>query len=94
MKKFIATLVLVAFAFLVVGCGQPKTIDGVTYDTYGFINADTKKNPKIRYEVCTGNVIWSVLLAGGLIAPVYFIGFSLFNPIGLNTDNTFVPGRI
>jgi hypothetical protein len=94
MKKLVATFVLVAFALLAAGCGQPKTIDGVTYDTYGFINADTKKNPKIRYEVSTGNVIWSILLGAGLIAPVYFIGFSLYNPIGLNNDNTFVPGRI
>jgi len=93
MKKLIATLVLICFAFLVVGCGQPKTIDGVTYDTYGFINADTKKNPKIKYEVSTGNVILSVIFFGSVIAPVYFIGFSLYNPIALN-DNTFVPGKI
>jgi len=93
MKKIIATLVLISFAFLVVGCGQPRTIDGVTYDTYGFINSDTKKNPKIKYEVSTGNVIWTVILFGSVVAPVYFLGFSLFNPIAPN-DNNFVPGRI
>jgi hypothetical protein len=93
MKKFIATFVLTAFTFLTVGCGQPKTIDGVTYDTYGFMNADTKKNPKIKYEISTGNVIWSVILFSSVVAPVYFIGFSLYNPIALN-DNNFIPGKI
>ena len=29
-----------------------------------------------------GNVVWSVLLVETVIAPIYFLGFSLFEPVG------------
>ena len=92
-NKVIASILILVFMVFAVGCGQPKNINGVTYDTYGFINADTHKNPNIKYEVSTGNVIWSIVFFSSVIAPVYFIGFSLYNPISPN-DNTFVPGVV
>jgi len=92
-NKVIASVLILVFMVFAIGCGQPKSINGTTYDTYGFINQDTKKNPNIQYEVSTGNVLWSVVLFGSVVAPVYFIGFSLFNPIAPK-DNTFIPGVI
>jgi len=92
-NKIVASVLIAVFMSLAVGCGQPKSINGVEYDTYGFLNQDTKKNPNIKYEVSVGNVVWSVILFETIVAPVYFFCFSLYNPIAPN-DNTFVPGKV
>lgn len=82
MKRLTIALVL---AGLLVGCGQPQTltIDGKIkeYPTYGLFNSDEKKSDKVCYELSIGNTIWGVLLFETIIAPVYFFGFSLFNPV-------------
>ncbi len=80
MKKI---LCLILIAIFLAGCGDTKLIDGITYDTYGFIDQDDKKNPDIKYELIIGNVVWSVLLAGTIVAPLYFAGFSIYEPIGI-----------
>lgn len=82
MKRFVAALTLTAFLGVVSGCGDTKVIDGVEYDTYGLLNEDTKKNPNIQYELIVGNLVWGILLVETLFAPVYFFGFSLFEPVG------------
>lgn len=69
-------------AMALTGCAQPKTICGVTYDSYGLLNSDDKKNPEIEYRLVVGNLIWGILLAETIIAPVYFFGFSIFEPVG------------
>ena len=83
MRKFIATvLILAIFGGSLAACGHRRTIDGVTYDTYGLLNQDDKKNPDIQYEIIWGNIIWGALLVETIIAPIYFFGFSCFQPIG------------
>jgi len=68
-----------------VGCGDTKIIDGIEYDTYGLINDDEKKNPNIQYEVIWGNVVWGAILVETIVAPIYFFGFSLWEPVGKKT---------
>ena len=46
------------------------------------LNEDSKKNPDIEYEPIWGNIVWGIILIETIIAPVYFFGFSLFEPIG------------
>lgn len=87
MKRFIAGILIVSCLFGLFGCADPKTINGVTYDTYGLLNADDKKNPNISYKVSIGNVVWSVILVETVIAPIYFIGFSLYEPVGVKRTN-------
>jgi len=83
MKKIIVVMVLVCFSACgLMGCGSTKSINGVEYDTYGLLNADAKKNPDIEYEVIWGNVFWGIVLSETIIAPVYFFGFSIFEPVG------------
>ena len=84
MKKIIACIII---ASLLAGCGAPLDVtqaDGSTktYPTYGFFNQKTEKSDKMCYEVSVGNVVWSIILFETVIAPVYFIGFSLYNPTG------------
>lgn len=74
-KRFIMLLIIL---LMLVGCGSSKEIDGVDYETYGFINRDEIRNPKIKYQIVTGNVVWGIILC---VAPVYFFGFSLYEPV-------------
>lgn len=83
-KKGICLVVALLFLFstTLTGCGNTKSIDGKEYDTYGLLNRDTKKNNNIEYEVIIGNLILGILFVETIIAPIYFFGFDLFQPIG------------
>jgi len=83
MKRFIAGTLIAVCLFGLFGCASPKNINGIRYDTYGILNASDKKNPNISYEVSIGNIIWSALLVETIIVPIYFIGFDLYEPVGV-----------
>jgi len=68
---------------LFTACSDNKIIDGRVYETYGFLNEDEVKAPNVRYRLVAGNLVWSILLGETIIAPVYFIGFDLFEPVEL-----------
>ena len=87
MKKFISMILIFIFCVFMSGCGDVKTINGVTYDTYGIISYVSDKNPDIKYKVIAGNVIWSVILCETVIAPIYFIGWSIMEPVGVLDKN-------
>jgi hypothetical protein len=93
MKKTLIKTVagLAAATLILTGCGSPQelTVAGKSkeYPTYGFINADTMKSANVCYEVSIGNVIWSIVLVETIAAPIYFLGFSLFNPVSVKNPN-------
>lgn len=81
---------ILLLGFLVISlscCGDTKVINGVEYDTYGLISADQDKNLDIEYRPIWGNIIWGSLLCETIIAPIYFFGFSMFEPVGLLPRN-------
>lgn len=80
MRQAIAASMIALLALS--GCADTKTICGATYDSYGLFNADDKKNPDIQYKLVVGNLIWGVILFETIIAPVYFFGFSIMEPVG------------
>jgi len=80
MKPVLRAAVLLPALLTLTGCAKEKTINGTTYDVYGLLNADEKKNPDIQYEVCWGNVVWGVVFVETIVAPIYFFGFALFEP--------------
>ena len=85
--KVIRTIVsIVLVAAVLGGCAKSKNICGIEYQPYGLLNSDDKKNPAIEYEVVLGNVVWGTVLFESVIAPIYFAGFSLFQPIGPKSD--------
>ena len=91
MKKVVAVAVILSM-LLIVGCGDKMIIDGRTYDTYGVFTMEDGKNPDIQYRLIIGNVVWSILLFQTIVMPVYFIGWSLYEPVGLKEN--FIPGVV
>lgn len=82
MNRAFTIATAIALALSLSACAKPHTMCGVTYDSYGLLNADDKKNPDVQYEIVWGNVIWSVILVETVVMPIYFFGFSIFQPVG------------
>ncbi len=78
-KRFIAVLLA---ATILMGCGSNMVIDGKEYETYGLFNKEEVRSSSVKYKLITGNVVWSIVLCSSIIVPVYFFGFSLYEPIG------------
>lgn len=81
-KKMLSVVLAVILLFSLVACGSDKVISGVNYETKGLLTLD-EKSDKIQYKVIIGNVIWGVLLFETIVFPVYFFGFSMYEPVGL-----------
>lgn len=84
MKKVISIILLCSLFF---SCGSSLIIDDKKYQTYGIINEDDIKDHNIDYDFVWGNLFWSVVLAQTIIAPIYFIGFDIFEPVGKKGGN-------
>lgn len=81
MKKIAALLVILSLLTMTYGCGDTKVINGIEYDTYGLFNSEEQQNPDIKYRIIIGNVVWSIILVETIVAPIYFIGFSMYEPV-------------
>ena len=81
MIKLVSSAIILVILLNVSGCGDVKTIDDITYDTYGLFDEGSQRNKDIEYELIIGNIVWSIILVETIIAPVYFIGFSIYEPI-------------
>jgi len=83
MKKIlIVVLMMVMVMVMVTACSSSKVIDGKEYKPYGLIDKDDVKDPDIEYELVVGNLVWGCFLVETIIAPVYFFGFDLWEPVG------------
>ncbi len=87
MKK-LGLAVLISTSLIFAGCGRELETPKKTYPTYGILNQDKLRSENVCYEVSIGNVVWSIILIETIIAPVYFIGFSIFNPVRLKKSPT------
>ncbi len=85
MRKFIVKVLIVALlATSLTGCGDNKIIKGKNIPTYGLFSLGDKYEG-VEYKVIIGNVVWGILLIETIIAPIYFFGFSLYEPVGIDT---------
>jgi len=81
-RKVNAILAAGLVALSLSACAQSKVINGVEYRGYGLVNKEDRKNPNIEYKIVWGNVIWAAILVESVVAPVYFIGWSIMEPVG------------
>jgi hypothetical protein len=84
MKKLL--VVLVVFIVLVSGCADGLRVGDKWYTSYGVLNEHSKKCPEVEYEVCWGNVVWACILIETIVFPLYFFGFSIFEPVRLKEE--------
>lgn len=56
------------------------------FETYGLANEERIKNDSVYYEVSVESVVWSIILCETVIAPVYFIGWDLYEPKSVKTE--------
>lgn len=78
--KYIS-VIIITISILLAGCGTRKVIDGKEYGTVGLFTKD-KMADDIEYDIIVGNVIWGVILIETAAFPVYFFGFSMYEPVG------------
>lgn len=94
MKKISLISLALAATMTLTACGaENKVISGVEYGTYGLVNDDEVSNPNIHYEVSGWSVFWSIVLAETVVAPIYFIGWDLYQPIA-QKDPSWVRGQV
>lgn len=89
MKRSLLALALASTMLLAACTAEEKTINNVTYGTYGLVNKDEMRNPNIQYELSG----WSIILVETIVAPIYFIGWDLYEPVGPKDPN-WVPGQV
>lgn len=87
MKKVI--FVLLAMVMLFASCADSKRFkraDGTEFvaSPYGWIDRDTEKIPGVEYEICAGNIVWSVLTCETIVGPVLLTGLGLYEPVAYN----------
>jgi len=61
-------------------CANSKVIDSAYVIPYGVFNEELR-NDKIVYQVCPASVIVSIIFSETIIAPVYLIGWELWEPV-------------
>lgn len=92
MKKiftYIAVLILLS------SCADSKVFEinneKVEIEPYGWANAESVKDSRIVYEVCVGNVIWSIIGFETIIVPIWLTGYSIYEPVRLKTELVTTP---
>jgi len=93
MKKIIAIALCSMLALT--GCGRPLGTTERTYPTYGLFNEKSSKSNNVCYELSVGNIVWSIILVETIVMPIYFVGFSIYNPVRLKkspTDDCSIDG--
>ena len=83
MKKII--LFAAIAAMLLTSCADNKTFkkaDGTEFiaQPYGWMTKE-KAVDGVNYELCTGNIVWSVILSETIVAPILFTGLELWEPV-------------
>ena len=75
-------------AMLLASCADSKTFrkqDGTefTAQPYGWMNG-SEKVKGVNYEMCTANIVLSVIFGETFIAPVLLTGLELYEPVDYN----------
>jgi len=50
------------------------------FKPYGLFDQD-KRDGRVRYEVSTGNVVWSILGCESFVIPFFLVGWYLYEPV-------------
>ncbi len=68
------------------------TVAGVKYHNFGLANREEMENPKIKYEISLTNAIVAGLLCETIVVPIYVVGWDLWVPVGLKSQDPNLKG--
>lgn len=74
-------LLLTLLSLLVLNCANSKVINEKEYESYGLFSDSDLKNECVHYRIVTGNVIWAIILIEFVVPTVYFVGWSIYEPV-------------
>lgn len=85
MKKLMMILAVAIASIAMTGCAEKKTFkrsDGTEFTAkpYGWMDKD-KEIEGVDYELCTGNIVLSVVFGETVVAPVLLTGLELWEPV-------------
>jgi hypothetical protein len=91
-RLFLKTIsVALIFGMVLAGCGDDLRIGNKLYTTKGLITLH-EMDDDIEYRIIVGNFVWGIILLETVVFPIYFFGFSLWEPVGLkNCDDSMRP---
>ena len=83
MKKIIICAAIAAMLFT--SCAEKKTFkkaDGTDFiaNPYGWMNKE-KEIEGVEYDICTGNIILSVIFSETVVAPILLTGLEIWEPV-------------
>lgn len=88
MKNLFSLLII---ACLFSSCAQDKTIDRITYRSYGLLNPELKVD-SVVYSVPISGVLCGVIFFECVLPPVYIFGYNLYQADYIkSTVSTIVP---
>lgn len=85
MKK---AIIILFIGCLLMSCADSKEFKiskekTIIAEPYGWANYEARKDPNVIYEVCIGNVIWSIIGFETVIIPVWLSGWQIYEPVKL-----------
>lgn len=89
MKNKIKQIIIFLFiGCLLLSCADSKEFkisekEYIYAEPYGFANKDARKDENVIYEICFGNVVWSIIGIETIIIPVWLIGWEIYEPVKL-----------
>jgi len=90
MKKILSMILL---TILISSCGSPMTVNGKTYECYGYFDKEEVQQEDMNYRFVKANLFPIIIGFETLIIPVLLIGYETHCPSGLkvkdenNTDS-------
>lgn len=85
MKKLSLILTMLAISMMI-GCAEPKTINGTTYQPAGWMEG-YEKEKCVKYKVKGWNVAWSIILVELIFPPILITGQELWEPMSWDYNN-------
>ena len=76
----IKLIILALLALILMSCADAKTIDGKTYQNYGFMNQEDKSD-SIQYKASLGSLVVGVVFFETIVVPIYVFGYDFYEPV-------------
>jgi|SRR3989344_6408026 len=90
----LVALVIMAVVVVVnAATNNTREINGQEYKVYGLLNEDDEKLPCIDYDADLSNIVIGSVFVETIVAPVYFFGFSIFEPVGVKQTEECLSGK-